>query len=475
MNKRTPLYDTHVASGARMIPFGGWDMPVQYSEGIIHEVQQVRNDVGIFDVSHMARLSFREFQTLPKNSMVLDFLDRVLSVRASELKSGHGKYHVICNEEGGIIDDAIVYNLDFSCMRQIEDYERGIIWVPGIPNIEFMLVTNAGNADAVRSWLGLLFVLSSTNAGNADAVRSCLEELSEHSPTNDGRADAVRSWLIQSSERWPWDVGFRDITDATAMIAVQGPRAVELLESISSRHVGGVGSIDRFGADELFLNDLLDCGCYYCPCVLGSEEICDHDCTEPCNWDECTCPCAHLEDPAKVVRTGYTGEDGFEIICDTRLAVPLWNKLIDAGATPCGLGARDVLRLEAGLMLHGVDMTVENNPYEAGLRWTVRPNRAEYIAGPALRRIRDEGTSRIITGFEMRSRGIARHGHKIFVEGDEAGVVTSGTYSPTLGKAIAMGYIDVGHTALGTEVVIDVRGRLVDAEVVELPFYRCSS
>ena len=303
MNQRTPLYDTHVASGARMVPFGGWDMPVQYSEGIIHEVRQVRNDVGIFDVSHMARLEFR-------GADAGRFLDTVLSVRASRLEHGLGRYHVICNETGGIIDDAIVYNLSEN---------------------RFLLVVNAGNADTDRAWL-----------------RSKLNGFA----AEDGDVEVE---LVDRS---------LDI----AMIAVQGPNSVSMLDDLTGDEAG---LTTRFHAGEA---------------TLDGERI-------------------------LTVRTGYTGEDGFEIMFDSGHAPGIWNILVDSGATECGLGARDVLRLEAGLMLHGSDMTVENNPYEAGLRWTVKPNRSEYIAGEALRRIRDNGTPRRIAGFVMRSRGIARHGH----------------------------------------------------------------
>ena len=346
-----------------MVPFGGWDMPVQYQDGIIHEVRQVRNDVGIFDVSHMARLEFR-------GADAGKFLDTVLSVRASRLEHGLGRYHVICNEKGGIIDDAIVYHLAEN---------------------RFLLVVNAGNADTDRAWL--------------------------------------RSQLIAFEASGNVDVELVDRSNEIAMIAVQGPNSVSMLDGLTGDEAG---LTSRFHAGEA---------------TLDGERI-------------------------LTVRTGYTGEDGFEIMFDSDHAPAIWELLVESGATECGLGARDVLRLEAGLMLHGSDMTVENNPYEAGLRWTVKPNRSEYIAGEALRKIRDNGTPRRIAGFVMRSRGIARHGHPIRVDGDEVGVITSGTHSPTLESAIAMGYVDIAHSEIGTEVQIDVRGRMVDAEVVQLPFYR---
>ncbi len=362
MTKRTPLYDSHVASNATMVEFGGWEMPVRYPTRILHEVAQVRENVGIFDVSHMARLIF-------SGTDAGQFLDTVLSVRASRLTHGQGRYHLICNEKGGIIDDAIVYNLEKD---------------------RYLLVVNAGNADVDKEWLS--------------------------------------TQMTQFIDREDGDVGFVDNTEDIAMIAVQGPKAVAMLSELTDAETN---DIPRFHAGEA---------------TLDGERI-------------------------LAARTGYTGEDGFEIMFDSSHASEIWSILVNAGATPCGLGARDALRLEAGFMLHGSDMTTENNPYEAGLRWAVKPNRSEYLFGKVLRNIRDQGTPRKMTGFAMRSRGIARHGHKISVDGEDIGIVTSGTHSPTLGSPIAMGYIDAKHSNLGTPVQIDVRGKTVEAEVVPMPFH----
>ncbi len=337
-------------------------MPVRYPTRILHEVAQVRTNVGIFDVSHMARLEFTG-----KDSG--RFLDTVLSVRASRLERGQGRYHLICNEKGGIIDDAIVYNLE---------EER------------YLLVVNAGNADIDKEWLSLQ--------------------------------------MGRFIEREDGEVGYVDRTEEIAMIAVQGPQAVPILGTLTEGETDGIA---RFRAGEA---------------TLDGERI-------------------------LAARTGYTGEDGFEIMFDGSHAPAIWALLVQNGATQCGLGARDALRLEAAFMLHGADMTVENNPYEVGLRWAVRPNRPEYLPGAVLRKIRDEGTARKMTGFAMRSRGIARHGHTIYFEGEEVGIVTSGSHSPTLGWPIAMGYIDVERSEVGTAVQIDVRGRTVEAEVVPMPFY----
>ena len=234
--------------------------------------------------------------------------------------------------------------------------------------------------------------------------------------------------MARFEERGDGDVGYVDFTHDIAMIAVQGPKALSMLSDLTGGETDGIA---RFHAGEA---------------TLDGERI-------------------------LAARTGYTGEDGFEIMFDSSHAPDIWAMLVEAGATPCGLGARDALRLEAGFMLHGSDITTENNPYEAGLRWAVKPNRPEYLFGEVLRNIRDHGTPRKMTGFAMRSRGIARHGHRISAGGQEVGIVTSGSHSPTLGSAIAMGYIDVEHSELGTPVQIDVRGKTVEAEVVPMPFH----
>ncbi len=364
--KRTPLYENHVASGARIVAFGGWEMPIQYPEGIIHEVRQTRTNVGIFDVSHMARLEF----TGPDAAA---FLDAVLSYPASALTHGRARYHVICNEQGGIIDDAIIYKLE---------------------DDRYLLIVNAGNADTDREWL--------------------LSQLDSYQRS----ADA--------------SVEFKDLTNEIAMIAVQGPNAVSMLDDHAD---SDLGTIRRYRAGET---------------TLDGERI-------------------------LAARTGYTGEDGFEIMLDSDHVPAVWELLKSVGAAECGLGARDVLRLEAGMLLHGTDVTDENNPYEAGIGWTVKANRPEYVADAALAKIREEGNDKRIAGFVMKSRGIARHGHSVSIDGNRVGAITSGTHSPTLNAAIAIGYIETEHSEPGTLVQVDVRGRSVDAEIVDLPFYRPSA
>ncbi len=372
--KRTPLYDTHVRAGGRMVPFGGWDMPVQYPVGIISEVRAVRNSAGMFDVSHMGRVEF-------SGPGAVRFLGTVLSVDMPALAEGRSKYHVICNEQGGIMDDAIVYRLG---------PER------------CLLVINAGNADADMAWLRSRLALHAASSGAGQAVK--VEVLSQ----------------------------------SVGMVAVQGPKAVEIIDGLSG---GAASLIKRFW--------------------LGEANVAGV--------------------PCRLARTGYTGEDGFEVMPPAERAAELWVKLAAAGVAMCGLGARDVLRLEAGLCLHGNDMTVENNPFEAGLERFLFLDGEGYIAAAALKRIRAGGTARVLTGFKMVAPGIARHGMSIVasgqavalpqVQGAQIGVVTSGTHSPTLDAAIGMGYVDRQFAAPGSRFGIDIRGKLVEAEAVTMPFY----
>lgn len=356
--KKTPLFNAHSESGARMVPFGGWSMPVQYPAGIIAETRSVREGCGIFDVSHMGRIEF----TGPN---AVAFLDTVLSAHVAALKPGRSKYHMICNEQGGIIDDAIVYRLeDEKCL----------------------LVVNAANKDADLDWIA--------------------PKAEEHG-----------------------GVTLEDVTTDIGMIAVQGPSAVEIVDGLSD---GKASDVRRFRVGEVTVAGV--------PCLAA--------------------------------RTGYTGEDGFELMPPSDRLEELWAALKDAGAAECGLGARDVLRLEAGLMLHGNDMTVENNPYEAGLGWTINLDKDGYIPGEALARIKASKTERLIAGFKMTGRAIPRHGMAIYEGEDQVGEVTSGTHSPTIDADIGMGYVKRALAEPGTEIDIDVRGRRVSAEIVELPFYK---
>ena len=354
--KKTPLFDMHVSIGGRMVPFGGWEMPVQYT-GILAESKAVRSSAGLFDVSHMGRVDI-------SGSGAAVFLNAILSVDVLGLRKGRARYNVICNEEGGIIDDCIVYR---------RDEER------------FLLIPNASNTPKVLGWLA----------------------------------------------RWSEDhrgVVIEDVTSRYAMIAVQGPESANILRELSPTDLS---SIRPFRAVETEVD--------------GVDTL--------------------------LARTGYTGEDGFELILPSQAGVRVWKLLMDRDATACGLGARDVLRLEAGLLLHGNDMDTSTNPYEAGLERFVDPDKEGYVAGDSLRRIREQGVARRLVGFNMVGRGIPRHGYDITHESRPIGEVTSGGPSPTLDRNLGLGYVPTEYSPVGSRFQIDIRGRSVDAEVTPLPFY----
>ena len=352
---RTPLFDTHVALGARMVPFAGWEMPVQY-EGILAEARAVRSSAGLFDVSHMGRVEVR-------GPGAAEFLNRVLSVDVPGLRRWRARYNVICDRDGGIIDDCIVYRLG---------EER------------FMVVPNASNTDEVLEWFS----------------------------------------------QWGSGLSFEmeNITEGTAMIAYQGPEAAMMLSGLTER------DLDRMRIFRAVETQ-----------VAGADTL--------------------------LARTGYTGEDGFELIVPAESASSVWEALSARGARPCGLGSRDVLRLEAGLLLHGNDMSTSVNPYEAGLDRFVDPDREGYVPGDALRQIRDGGPGRQLAGFKLIGRGVPRHGYAIKDGSEVIGEVSSGTFSPTLDMSIGMGYVPGRYGVVGSRFQIDMRGRAVEAEVVELPFY----
>ena len=339
-----------------MVPFGGWDMPVQYT-GILDETRAVRNSVGIFDVSHMGRVVI-------KGTGAGEFLSCIFSTDVEKLAVGRAKYGVTCDQEGGIIDDNIVYRLSPT---------------------EYMLIPNAGNREAISSWLN--------------------------------------RWLPNDDS-----VAIDDVSERTAMIAVQGPDSFQTLSALAESDLESVG-----------------------PFRIVEMAICGQT--------------------MLVARTGYTGEDGFEIMPSTDVVLDVWDQLIQHGATPCGLGARDVLRLEAGLLLHGNDMDQTINPYEAGLDKFVDANREAYIPGTTLREMMQMAPSRSLVGFTMVGRGIARHGYPITDGVEMIGTVTSGSVSPTLDKAIGLGYVRSGFTSEGTRLFIEIRGKKIEAEVTCLPFY----
>ncbi|MDP6422091.1 MAG: glycine cleavage system aminomethyltransferase GcvT [SAR202 cluster bacterium] len=353
--RHTPLFDTHVELGARMVPFGNWEMPVQFG-GILNEARAVRTNAGLFDVSHMGRVEIG-------GPDAAGLLNRVLSVDVTKVRRGRARYNVVCDLDGGIIDDCIVF-------RRIDD--------------SFLLIPNAANTSPVLDWL--------------------------------------RRWSSASH------VDIVDVTENTAMIAIQGPEAQAMLQAITDADLATLRPFAAVNAS-----------------ILGVK--------------------------AFVARTGYTGEAGFELIVPSESSRVIWLASVERGAAPCGLGARDVLRLEAGLALHGADIDTSTNPYEAGLERFVDADRDEYVAGPALRHLRDQAVGRKLTGIKMIGRGIARQGHTITDGHHAIGKVTSGGPSPTLDTNIGLGYVPTDVSVPGTTVFVDIRGRQVEAETTTIPFY----
>jgi aminomethyltransferase len=357
--RETPLHARHVALGARMVPFAGWSMPVQY-RGVIEEHRAVRSGAGVFDVSHMGRFEVR-------GAGAQAGLQGLLSNDLETLAPGEAQYTLLTNATGGIVDDLIAY-------RRFDGY---------------LLVVNAANRAADLGQLG---------AG------------------------------------LPVTVELSDTSDQTAMLALQGPDSLALLARLSS------GPFDVESSPGFTWWELA---------VAGVE---------------CT-----------VARTGYTGELGVELICGAADAVRLWDALLDAGATPCGLGARDTLRLEVCYPLHGNDIGPDTNAIEAGLGWVCARDR-EFTGSDVLQRTRETGPARRLVAFRMLERAIPRAGCEILgPDGEVAGRVTSGTMSPTLGEGIGMGYVPTAFAEPGTAIVIDVRGRRYGAEVARKPLYRKES
>ena len=356
-NSRTSLYETHLSLGARMVPFGGWDMPVQYG-GILGEVSAVRTATGLFDVSHMGRLYI-------SGPRATEFLDWVLTGSVESLRVGRARYCMICNEAGGVIDDTIFYRL-------AED--------------RYLLIPNAGNRNAVVSWF--------------------------------------QRWI---AEKFSSGCDLDDRTEATALIAFQGPNTPEIM-------------------------DLL--------CAEPQSSL------RPFAWQENQIK----GKPVFIGRTGYTGEDGFEIVIDAAHAELLWKSFMDHGAVPCGLGARDVLRLEAGLPLHGHEIDETTTPIEAGLERFVRFDK-EYVGASVLRKQHDQGVTRKLVGLQLPGRSAPRAGYTILDQGQKVGQITSGSYSPTLDTSIAMGYVVERSAIAGRALDVDIRGRIVSTQVAPLPFY----
>jgi len=350
--RKTSLHDQHLAAGAKLVDFAGWEMPVVY-EGVREEHLAVRTHAGVFDVSHMGEVEV-------EGPGALAFLQRVLSNDVATIALGGAQYSCLCNEDGGVLDDLFTYRLGGD---------------------RYLIVTNCSNHESDLAWLG----------------------------------------------RWSrgFDVSVRDVADRYAMLAVQGPHARTI--------VGSALAIDlpprmRVTTTRIGARPALACG------------------------------------------TGYTGEDGVELLIDPEVAPAIWAELLDAGVVPCGLGARDTLRLEACFHLHGNDLSPERNPIEAGLGWCCKEETG-FVGADAVGRARAEGTAERLAPFKIEGAGIPRQGNPVLAGGEPAGVVTSGSFSPSLELGIGMAYVRSDLAEPGSKVEIDVRGKHRAARIASKPLY----
>ena len=357
--QRTPLYQAHLASGGRMVPFGGWEMPVQYT-GITEEHQLVRSSVGMFDVSHMGQIAISG-----KDSLAL--LHYLCPGDPGLLCPGKIMYGVFCNDGGGVVDDLLVY-----CLAKDE----------------YLLVVNASRIEQDFAW-----------------IRNAAANFAE--------------------------VSIENLSGAKGMIALQGPLAEALLADLAEEDIA---ALQYYWSIKLSLDG--------CEVILS--------------------------------RSGYTGEDGFEIICAADATERLWATLKRLGARPCGLGARDTLRTEMGYCLYGHELGAEISPLEAGLSWTMALEKeADFIGRDALLRQRQEGTYRRLVGFKLQEKGIPRPDCKVHDDQDRLiGIVSSGTFSPGLQKGIGLAFVEPEFRKKGTELQIDIRTKGRRAQVVRLPFVK---
>ena len=353
--KRTPFYDVHVSLGAKMVPFAGYEMPVQYPTGITAEHRAVREHCGLFDVSHMG-----EFEVSGADAIA--FATKVTSNDVAALAVGQVQYSTILNDRGTIEDDCLVYRFA----------DR------------LMLVVNASNKDK-----------------DLEHIRRSLGQL---------------------------QCTVSDVSDQTALLALQGPNAEKLLQPQVSVELASMAYY-HFAVGE----------------VAGA--------------------------PAVISRTGYTGEDGFELYFSPRHAAQVWSALAAHGVTPAGLGCRDTLRLEMGMALYGNDIDDTTTPLEAGLGWVVKLGKGDFVGRDALVAQKERGVPRRLVGFTTAERSFPRHGYPVFVGGAASGTVCSGTMSPSLGIPIGTCYVPTASAKPGTAVEIEIRGQRVAAEVVRTPFY----
>jgi aminomethyltransferase len=354
--RKTPLNEAEKELGGKMVDFGGWELPVQYS-GILEEHEAVRTNVGIFDVSHMGEITV-------KGRQAFELLQKSTCNDVSKLEDGRAQYNGLLYPTAGFVDDIVIYRYG------ADDY---------------FVVVNASNTDKDFEWLA-----------------ECAKGL---------------------------DVEVNNVSADYAQLAVQGPGAERVLQTLTDVDLSKI-KYYRFAHGKVF----------------GA--------------------------PALVSRTGYTGEDGFEVYVAPEYGPNVFRKLIQSGAKPCGLGARDTLRLEAKMALYGNDIDHSTTPLEADLGWIVKLEKGDFMGRDVLEREKAEGPKRKLVGFEMVDRGIARHGYPVVDGSEEIGVVTSGTHSPTLKKAIGLAYLPLDKSAQGSEFMVLIRGKETRARVVPTPFYK---
>lgn len=359
---RTPLYETYKQSGAKLIDFGGWELPVQFSS-IKEEHEAVRTKAGLFDVSHMGEIAV-------KGSESLAFLQKVMTNDVSALTDGKAQYTAMCYDNGGTVDDLLIY-------KKKDD--------------EYLLVVNAANIQKDVEWL---------------------------------------------QKHLNGDVELTNVSDDIALIALQGPLAQKVLQKLTKEDLTEI-KFFHF-KDHVELNGV----------------------------------------KALVSRTGYTGEDGFELYCEKDGAAALWTAILEAGkeegVLPCGLGARDTLRFEANLPLYGQELSKDITPIEAGIGFAVKTNKADFIGKEILKEQKENGAPRKLVGLEMIDKGIPRHGYEVFVGEEKIGEVTTGTQSPTLKKNVGVALLQSEFSSLGTEVEVQIRQKRLKAKVAATPFYKRS-
>jgi aminomethyltransferase len=384
--KKTPLYDAHMRYGAKMVPFAGWLMPVQYTS-IVEEHQAVRNNVGVFDISHMGQFivaATPSSQNIGGEGAAATWLNTMLTNNVDKLDVGMGQYTFLLNDRGGIIDDLIVYRVDEQ---------------------KYLLVVNAACADEDFAWL------QNHKVGNASGLPA----------NNDRKADTCATTLTSRSANF-------------GAVAIQGPRTMELFHAL-------------FGTDieSPARNYIVDVS-------FGTTNV-------------------------SVARTGYTGEDGIEVFFPAKDAVKFWSAVLEHGKPfglkPCGLGARDTLRLEMCYPLNGSDLSPERNPIEAGLGFFVDLAKPEFVGRDALVKTKESGSREKLVPFRMKEKGPPPRPHyAVFRNGERIGEVTSGTLSPSLNWGIGMAYVSSAHAKIGTEIDIEIRGQKFPATVEKKPLYR---